>query len=186
MKKILLISFILLCVVLFTVPAYAMKNEPEKFRGIPWGTKMPKEAAFGRYEWALEKVGYSRGGNTVIFNRLEKASFGGLTISEPIDYEFHWQYGFVTAKIKGVGRANYDLLVKTCVKDWGSPDVDMITPVIEEDGTEGDHDVEMKFWLGENVIVTLICSLEQSQEWNLMFYEKKYQLEQILRSLQQK
>lgn len=115
MKNAIFIPFVLLCMMLFTFPVFAMENEPEEFRGIPWGAPLPKNNIFGRNKWKLE---YMYGNE---YRRSEEVSIGGAKISSPINYVFLDSMGFACARVSFEGQENYELILKACIESWGKP-----------------------------------------------------------------
>lgn len=116
MRKVIVISFILLCMMLFAIPALAMKNEPDNFRGIPWGAKVPKNNIFGGNKWKLRHYSLN------VYHRDEEVTIGGVKITSSIKYYFFEDVGFAWAIVEFSGRESYDKIRKACIENWGEPD----------------------------------------------------------------
>lgn len=131
MKKFFMIFSVLLCVMLFTAIAWAMENEPEEFRGIPWGAAQPKNSAAEENKWELMEIRKSDIDATTVYCRLlDEVSIGGVKISSAsVEYHFLNSLGFARVQIRFEGRENIDRIRKACIADWGEPDSEMILKI---------------------------------------------------------
>lgn len=152
MKKVILMPFILLCIILFTIPAYAMKNEPDNFRGIPWGIKPPKNNLFWKNKWGLSRLGGP------IYWRDEDVSIGGAKILSPINYLFDDSLGFGAVEITFSGIKEYELIRKTCIEEWGKPDYEK-----REKNKEYDYDLIEHIWIGKRITARLKYYYEKTE-----------------------
>lgn len=177
MKKVLLISFMLLCMMLFTVPVFAMKNEPDNFRGIPWGAEPPKNNLFGKNKWGLKQLSTSN-----LYWRDEEVSIGGAKITAPINYTFHDDFGFACAVVLFRGQGNYDLIYKACIENWGKPDQER-----REENKEFAYDQAEAFWIGQKVTVRISYYFKPNEMGELRLYlntyaeAKRREVEEIIR-----
>lgn len=89
---------------LFIMPAHAMQNEPDSFRGIPWGAKVPKNNLFGKNKWGLKQS------STSLYWRDEEVIIEGAKIGSSINYWFHESLGFAYIHVIFSGQENYDLI----------------------------------------------------------------------------
>lgn len=168
MKKILLIPFILLCMMLFTIPACAMKNEPDNFRGIPWGTAPPKNTIFGGNQWGLTEKAWI--GKLTIYSRDEEAVIGGVKASAPITYHFHDDRGFVAALAQFKGYENFELIYKACMEIWGEPD----SVNRQENNKELDCDMFSAGWVGERILVSTEYYFNTTEDGFLVLGQSDY------------
>lgn len=144
--------FVLLCLVQFTVPAFAaMKNEPENFRGIPWRMKLSEENGQSAAKLGLEEAGPAAGPSVKVYGRKdEKLSFGEAEILE-VYYFFQKSLGFAKAQISAEGQKNFELIRAECIKSWGEPDEEK-----KETGKGKTFDNITLHWSGKRVISLLI------------------------------
>lgn len=177
-KKTLPALLILLCVLLLAIPVSAMENEPEGFRGIPWGAVAPERNFAEGNKWGLEKVGTAGDfGNTYFRPESEEVSIGKAKITSPVIYLFHDDYGFAAAMIEFEGRADYGHIRQACIENWGRPD---------SDGTEKNEkfggDTTTSIWLGEKVIIYLSSSVSASGTGFLILGQSDFVLEHLIES----
>lgn len=150
-KSIFMLS-VLLCLVQFTVPAFAaMKNEPEKFRGIPWRMKLSEDNGQSAAKLGLEETGPAAGPSVKVYGRKdEKLSFGEAEILE-VYYFFQKSLGFAKVQISAEGQKNFELIRTECIKSWGEPDEEK-----KEAGKGKALDNITLHWSGKKVISLLI------------------------------
>lgn len=154
MKRAFLTSFVLLCALLFTVSAFAMKNEPEGFRGIPWGAVAPEKNFVEGNKWGLTKVSTADNlGGVYLESEPEEMFIGKAQITSPIMYLFNDEFGFSAVLIEFKGREDYDAIREACIENWGQPDSD-----IREKNEKIGGDMITSLWLGEKVIIHLSSS----------------------------
>lgn len=178
-KKIFFISFILLGITLFAAPVFAMKNEPEGFRDIPWGATVPKDTPTEGNKWKLTEVEKSFNDTTTVYQRLDdKVVVGGAEMLY-VAYLFHDTLGFASAYMVFDGQESFDLLYKACVEDWGKPSR-------EERSQSGKVDMVEIFWLGEKVIARLQYNFETSKVGGLSIKLIDYHKIQIEERAKQK
>lgn len=142
----------LLCLVQLAVPAFAaMKNEPDKFRGIPWRMKLSGDNGNCAAKLGLEEDGPAAGPSVKVYGRRnEKLSFGEAEILE-VYYFFQKSLGFAKAQISAEGQKNFDLIRAECIKTWGPPDEEK-----KETGKGKSFDNILLHWSGKRVIALLI------------------------------
>lgn len=167
---------ILLCAFLLTTSAFAMKNEPEGFRGIPWGAVAPEKNFAEGNKWGLEKAGTAGNlGNTYFRPESGEVSIGKAKITSPVIYLFHDDYGFAAALIEFEGRVDYNHIRQACIENWGRPD---------SDGTKKNEkfggDTTTSLWLGEKVIIYLSSSASASGTGFLIFGQSDFVLERLM------
>lgn len=115
-------------VILHASVVFAMENEPEEFRGIPWGADLPKNSPNGENEWGLMELRRIDTDAETVYCRLDdEVSIGGVKISSAsVEYHFLDSLGFANVSMKFKGRRNIELIRKACVKNWGEPDAENI------------------------------------------------------------
>lgn len=165
MRRALAIVFVVLCVVFFALPAFAMKNEPEGFRGIPWGTPAPENDLNGKNKWGLVKL-IDLMSETLYFRKNESALMGGARV-ESISYYFQESLGFARAVIEFSGAENCELLRKACIENWGSPDIERKNSTKEYDGVTF-------FWFGEKISIRLSYNNREPYSGYLGFFINNY------------
>lgn len=147
MKRVLLIPFILLCIISCTVPACAMKNEPDDFRGVPWGTPEPRKKLFGYNFFVYNKWGLKHLYDGE-YTRDQEVYIGGAKITSTVSYHFLDSLGFACANVPFQGQENYELIRKACVESWGEPDT-------EEHTKNRVIDSLKSIWVGERISVSI-------------------------------
>lgn len=180
-KKIFLFSFVLLCITLalLATPVFAMKNEPDGFRGIPWGAMAPKNNIAGGNKWGLTEIGKTDDGATVYWRLHDSVIIGGAKMSSFVEYSFHDTLGFAQVRMKFEGSENFDLLYKACVEDWGKPKNE------ERIQSEKINCVE-SLWLGEKVIIQLYYNFGTPEIGGLTIYLIDYHKARIKERANQK
>lgn len=176
MKRVLLTLPVLLSVLLFTATAFAMKNEPESFQGIPWGAVAPEKNFVEGNKWGLVKASsIDKIGDVYFRSESEPVFIEKVKITSPIRYLFHDDYGFAAVLIEFNGRADYDLIRKACIENWGQPDSDS-----REKSEKSGSDVIISLWLGENVMIYLNSPASAQESGNLIFGQSDYVLEVLV------
>lgn len=119
-QKTLPVLLILFCVLLAAaIPAFAMEDVMEDFRGIPWGAPAPVQDGDDSNKWGLVILGSSD--SVTLYRRAEQVYVGEVKISAPVEYVFHDELGFACAVIRFNGQEKYDLLHQICIESWGKP-----------------------------------------------------------------
>lgn len=158
---------ILFCVLLAAVPAFAMENISEGFRGIPWGTAPPEENSAEGNEWGLEKQGNE--GSVILYLRSEKVSVAGVEISSPVNYIFHDKTGFACAIIQFSGQENYEVILNVCAGYWGEPDSKM-----QEENQKFGGNGMTNLWIGNNIFILLNYNYGTQADGVLSFVTSDY------------
>lgn len=140
MKKIVLSA---LFVLLFCSATFAMKNEPDGFRGIKWGDSAEKHKKILEEDVLHPELAKYQYGE--IYRKVnENYRLGEAEISR-VYYRFDSQ-GFFEASFNFTNE-NAKKVLAVCINQWGSPDE-----------IEKHEEADFYYWYGKNVEVRLFDS----------------------------
>lgn len=171
MKKVLLMPFSLLCVLLLAAPVFAMENEPDEFLGVPWGAVSPEKNFIDSGDMGgFKALRVDPVGSVIVYQRPgEKVRFAGVKPLSPIAYFFHDSLGFVRAHMRFKGVKNYERMLAACVDQWGKPD-----EARRDDNQKLDYDLASNIWKGERITVSLHYYYKRSEVGVLALYLNSY------------
>lgn len=158
MTKAFFMSLILLCALLLAAPAFAMENEPQDFRGIPWGAAPPGEDNPDSEKLGLKMI--DRYDSIALYRRDESVSVAGVKTLSSVDYYFHDRSGFICAEMQFRGIKNYELILKECIDQWGQP-------VQGKSNNAQGEVVEWNLWPGQR-ITAFLAYFHQHSEISLL------------------
>lgn len=173
-KKNLPAQLILFSMLLFATAAFGMENISEGFRGMPWGAPVPSEDFAEGNEWGLTKLGvFDNLGDVYSRSEPKDVFIGKAKITIPYIVCFPAGLGFTVVLVNFKGRADYELIRKECIENWGEPSQEKRAE--NEDG----GDAIISVWPSEKVIINLSFSFNAPETGVLAFYRKEFFQERL-------